>query len=185
MLYKLFKVNNKLLQSDLKQIVLLDKQFYIFSKLHLILYNLINNVSKPLTIIFNAHKSVYLLKIKPKKMKKGPKKADSEIDFGSVIKQYMDQKKISGAALARKLNVTNSTVSNFKKNKDLKGSTLAKLTTALKHNFFADISLLFAEEYTQNKPVDPRDAQIATLQHENLLLKTERDVLLKAFGKGV
>ena len=67
----------------------------------------------------------------------------------------------------------------------MKAATWAKLTTTLKHNFFADIALLFAEEYTQGKPVDLKDEKITTLQEENLFLKMERDIPLKAFGKAV
>lgn len=102
-----------------------------------------------------------------------------EFHIGSLIKSYIDRNKISKAALARKINRTDSAVLQLQKRASLQLGIVMELSHALKHNFFADIAAQLPETYTTDAPADNTDKEkIARLEQEIIILKAEKAVLL-------
>jgi hypothetical protein len=102
-----------------------------------------------------------------------------DFHVGSIIKSYIDRNKISKAALARKVNRTDSAVLQLQKRASLQLGIVMELSHALKHNFFADIAAQLPAAYTSDAPVDTTDKEkIARLEQEIIILKAEKAVLL-------
>lgn len=108
---------------------------------------------------------------------------NSEIHIGDLIKQYLTVNKISRAALARKISVSDASVLSYQKRAGGNTATLIVLSHALKHNFFADLAALLPADYSKNEPIDDGVRQnVAQLEKEIEILKAEKAVLLQAFG---
>lgn len=106
------------------------------------------------------------------------------ISFGSLLKKYLTLHKISRASLARRLNVDDSAISRYQKSDSINFQIIAKLSHAMKHNFFADLADLLPESYSKDETKTmEQDARIAALEREIEILKAEKDVLLTAFRK--
>ena len=102
-----------------------------------------------------------------------------DFHIGSLIKSYIDRNKIVKAALARKVNRTDSGVLRLQKQASLQAGIILELSHALKHNFFADIAAQLPATYTTDAPVDTTDTEkIAALEQEIIILKAEKAVLL-------
>jgi DNA-binding Xre family transcriptional regulator len=100
---------------------------------------------------------------------------------GLMLTSYFKEKRIRKNALARMLNRNPSTLVSFTKNKTIQTTVLWEICHALKHNFFADIAALFPENFTNNvKPNTDAAERIAALELENVILKAEVAILLKA-----
>jgi len=106
------------------------------------------------------------------------------ISFGNLLKKYLTLHKISRASLARRLGMENSAISRYQKSDSVNFQIIAKLSHALKHNFFADLADLLPESYSKDKTKwMEKDARIAALEREIEILKAEKEVLLTAFRK--
>lgn len=107
--------------------------------------------------------------------------ATTPIHIGQLVKKYLKVKRISKAALGRKIEKDDATMLRYEKCAVLKTSVLWDLSHALKHNFFADIADFFPKTYSTDAVKDTsKDERIVTLEEENRILKAEVAVLLKA-----
>lgn len=107
--------------------------------------------------------------------------ATTPIHIGQMVKNYLKVKRISKAALGRKIGKDDATMLRYEKCPVLKTSVLWDLSHALKHNFFADIAEFFPKSYSTDAVKDTsKDERIVTLEEENRILKAEVAVLLKA-----
>lgn len=89
--------------------------------------------------------------------------------MGSFIKNYLRTHNISGASLARKMQRSPVTISNYYKNRSLQMHIIWEISHALQHNFFEDMAAMVPAEFS-HKPsvVDP---ELERLRIENELLK--------------
>lgn len=107
--------------------------------------------------------------------------ATTPIHIGQLVKKYLKVKRISKAALGRKIGKDDATMLRYEKCPVLKTSVLWDLSHALKHNFFADIADFFHKTYSTDAVKDTsKEERIVTLEEENRILKAEVAVLLKA-----
>ena len=106
---------------------------------------------------------------------------ENSIHVGQLLKDYLKAHKIIKSALARKMGINDNEILRYQKSASLKTDTLWAFSDALNHNFFADIALLLSTGYSQPISAEAlaKDQRIAQLEQENLLLSTERDLLLK------
>ena len=102
------------------------------------------------------------------------------IHVGQLIGAYLKKERIYKSALARAIGVTDSQMLYYQKSKDLKPSTVLKISHALKHNFFADLAAQLPSEYTTDVPQDTtKDETIAQLKHRIEILEAQVEVLRK------
>lgn len=100
---------------------------------------------------------------------------------GEMLKAVYKKRRISEAALGRKLNRRASTLASYEKNATIQTAVLWELCHALKHNFFLEISAQLPADYATNAPIDhSKDERIAELERELEILKAEKAVLLEA-----
>ncbi|HUM53182.1 MAG TPA: hypothetical protein PK431_15255 [Chitinophagales bacterium] len=103
-----------------------------------------------------------------------------DFHFGNILKNYIDTKKISKAALARKIKRKDGNILHYQKSATLQISIVHELSHALKHNFFMDIAMQLPPTYTVTAPPDTsKDERIAQLEQENAILKAEKQVLIE------
>ncbi len=100
---------------------------------------------------------------------------------GEMLKVVYKKRRISEAALGRKMNRRASTLASFEKNTTIQTAVLWEICHALKHNFFLEISAQLPADYATNAPIDySKDERITKLEREIELLKAEKAVLLEA-----
>ncbi|PWA06116.1 hypothetical protein [Flavobacterium psychrotolerans] len=68
---------------------------------------------------------------------------DAAPNTGALLISYFKEKRIRKSALARMLKKSPSTLVSFTKNNTIQTTVLWEISHALKHNFFADMLLLF------------------------------------------
>ena len=101
---------------------------------------------------------------------------------GEMLKALYKKRRISKAALARKINRRASTLASFAKNHTIQTAVLWELSHALKHNFFADIAAQLPAEYATNVEANTTNTdRITQLERQVELLEAEKNVLLLAF----
>ena len=104
-----------------------------------------------------------------------------DFHMGKIIKEYIDRRKVSKAALARKIKRSDSTILEYQKSATLQVGIVLELSHALKHNFFADVAALLPATYGTSVPTDTtKDERIAQLELEVTVLKAEKAILLEA-----
>ena len=106
------------------------------------------------------------------------------ISFGSLLKKHLTLHKISRASLARRLGLHDTAISRYQRSDSINLQSIAKLSHALKHNFFADLADLLPDSYSKDlSKIIEKDAKIALLEREIEILKAEKEVLLQVLKK--
>ena len=106
------------------------------------------------------------------------------ISFGSLLKKHLTLHKISRASLARRLGLHDAAISRYQRSDSISLQSIAKLSHALKHNFFADLADLLPDSYTKDlSKIIEKDAKITALETEIMVLKAEKEVLLQVLQK--
>lgn len=117
-------------------------------------------------------------------MKKNNLENNESLDFGALLQVYFKKNRIYKSALARKLNRTDSTISEYQKRPSMQSAIITELSHAMKHNFFADLADLLPESYSKDETKwIEKDAKIASLEREIEILKAEKEVLLVVLRK--
>lgn len=112
-------------------------------------------------------------------------KANTEINlgdfhFGHLFKTFIKSRKISKAALARKINRDDSTILYYQKHASVQLAIVWQLSHALKHNFFADMAAQLPAAYTTNVPLDTaKDERIAELEEQLKLLQAKYEAVVE------
>jgi DNA-binding Xre family transcriptional regulator len=97
---------------------------------------------------------------------------------GKFISNYIENKSISKAGLARALNISPQTVEYRVKTATIPTDFLLKMCHALNHNFFADIAQMLPETYsTSTEVIDVKAIEIANLKQEINMLNREKELL--------
>lgn len=103
---------------------------------------------------------------------------------GEILTAYFKEKRIYRSALGRKLNLHIKSILGYQKNSTIQTAILWDLSSALKHNFFMDIAALMPKEFTTSADLySDRDLKIAHLEQEIIILKAEKEILLKVAGR--
>lgn len=103
-----------------------------------------------------------------------------DFDFGKMLKQYIDRKRIAKSELARVIDVNDSQIIAYQKRPSLQLGLVLRLSNAMKHNFFLDIAAMLPATYSTDAPIDDtKDKLIADLKQEILILKAKVEVLLE------
>lgn len=88
--------------------------------------------------------------------------------LGEMVKNVMQEKRISQAEVARKLGVGSSTVAHYLRQPSLHFGTLWKLCIALQHDFLAD----FQKHYPNTMP--PKD----TTAEQQKIKELEKEIAI-------
>ena len=102
---------------------------------------------------------------------------------GKLLTEFFKKKRIRRAVLARILNLNIASIIGYQKNDTIQTAILWDLSVALSHNFFMDIAIQMPKEFTTEADLyAEKNEKIAELEQEILILKVERDLLLKVTG---
>jgi hypothetical protein len=106
--------------------------------------------------------------------------------LGKLVKDHITKHKVYRSSLSRYMERQPSTIEYYLKMPTLQTAILWELSTALSHNFFADLAALLPAAFTTNAPDStlPLQERIAALEEENKLLKTKVETLMAVVGKG-
>lgn len=96
--------------------------------------------------------------------------SDSYPHNGKLLQNYIKKNGVNRAAMARKMNVSNTTVYQYAESSSLQLSVLWKASLALNHNFVAELGELLPVEYN-NKHEAELENKIKALEME-LEIKT-------------
>jgi transcriptional regulator with XRE-family HTH domain len=103
----------------------------------------------------------------------------NELHFGEMLRKYIKTKRISKAALSRKMNIIDNTILRYEKSAALKSNHIFELSVAMEHNFFLDIAALLPKNYSTDAPIDTTlSDKIAQLEQRIMILEAEKAVLL-------
>ena len=103
---------------------------------------------------------------------------------GALLKKYFKEKRISKAALSRKLGVDYDSILKYVKNDTIQTAILWNLCNALNHNFFMDIAVNLPKEFSTYADLySEKDEKIKQLEQEITILKAEKDILLKVSSR--
>ena len=108
--------------------------------------------------------------------------SDSYPHNGKLLQNYIKKNGVNRAAMARKMNVSNTTVYQYAESSSLQLSVLWKASLALNHNFVAELGELLPVEYITNREAEQRQ-QIDELQKELEKLKFELSIYKNIVGK--
>lgn len=101
---------------------------------------------------------------------------------GKFLTDYVLKNDINRAALARKMNVSNTSVYQYAVSPSLQMSILWKASIALNHNFVAELGELLPVEHNSGKEIQLEEkikALEAQLEKLNLELSVYKDVISK------
>ena len=101
---------------------------------------------------------------------------------GKFLTDYVLKNDINRAALARKMNVSNTSVYQYAVSPSLQMSILWKASIALNHNFVAELGELLPVEHKSGKEIQLEEeikALEAQLEKLNLELSVYKDVISK------
>ena len=101
---------------------------------------------------------------------------------GKFLTDYVLKNDINRAALARKMNVSNTSVYQYAVSPSLQMSILWKASIALNHNFVAELGELLPVEHISGKEIQLEEkikALEAQLEKLNLELSVYKDVISK------
>lgn len=116
-------------------------------------------------------------------MKKQEPTPVTDPHVGEFLKSFMVKHRLSIAALARRLEVDDTQVNRYFKNKAVKSSVLFDICHAYQHNFFADLATTLPPHYIHAHPDTTQQERIANLEEQLKLVTAERDVLKSLFTK--
>ena len=105
--------------------------------------------------------------------------------LGKLLKDYITKHSVYRSSLARYMERQPSTIEYYLKQPTLQTAILWELSTALKHNFFADLAAQLPPDFTTNAP-DPTlllQERIAALEAKNKLLLAKVETLMAVVGK--
>ena len=101
---------------------------------------------------------------------------------GKFLTDYVLKNDINRAALARKMNVSNTSVYQYAESSSLQMSILWNASIALSHNFMAELGELLPVDYKSGKEIQLEEkikALEAQLEKLNLELSVYKDVISK------
>lgn len=102
-------------------------------------------------------------------------------NIGQMLKQYVDDNRLSQAAWARRANVNYSTIIKYVKQPTMRVDTLMAVCEQLEYNFLRDIANSLPPELPPQAPID-QSGELAALKAENQQLKIEIAALERAIG---
>ena len=113
------------------------------------------------------------------------KAATNAPHVGNLLKSHINRHRLRRAVLARRLDRSYSTVYNYQESPSMQTHLVWELSTALGHNFFADLAAQLPPEFTTNAPDPtlPLRQRIAALEEENKLLKIKVETLMQVVRK--
>lgn len=79
--------------------------------------------------------------------------------MGELLKKYMKEHNISQASLARKINISPNGILNYFEQESLQAGAFWKISTALNHNFLAEI----AAQHPMGVPPTARELELEEL----------------------
>jgi cell shape-determining protein MreC len=98
-----------------------------------------------------------------------------------MLRQYVDDNRLSQAAWARRANVNISTITQYLKQPTMRVDTLMAVSEQLEYNFLRDIANTLPPQLPPQALKD-QSTELAALQTENAALKIEIAALEKAIG---
>ena len=101
--------------------------------------------------------------------------SDSYPHNGKFLQDYIKKNGVNRAELARKLNVSNTTVYQYAESSSLQLSVLWKASLALNHNFVAELSELLPVEYSSKRETE--------LKNKIKVLETELEIKTSIYEK--
>ena len=105
-------------------------------------------------------------------------------NIGELLVRVFKTRRIYRSALARQMKLGLRTILGYQVKKTMQTDTLWKLSVALRHNFFQDISSQLPKEFATYAPVDTsREERIEALEKENELLKAQLEILERVMRK--
>lgn len=107
------------------------------------------------------------------------KVSDSYPHNGKFLQSYIKMNGVNRAELARKLNVSNTTVYQYAESSSLQLSVLWKASLALNHNFVAELGELLPIEHSSKREAE-LETKIKTLELE---LEIKTSIYEKLIGK--
>lgn len=126
----------------------------------------------------------FCMRQKLEKMKKKYTTATAP-HVGELLKNHIRINRLRRAALARQLGRSYNTVYNYQASQGIHTNILWELSTALKHNFFADLAAQLPPGFTTNAPDPtlPLQERNAALEEENKLLNAKVETLMAVVRK--
>ena len=105
--------------------------------------------------------------------------------FGKMLRGHIKKNRLYRSALSRMLDKAYVTVLTYEKRPSLQSSIIWQLSTAMKHNFFADLAAQLPPEFATYAPdaTAPFKERIAILEEENKLLRAQLDTLKEVMKK--
>jgi transcriptional regulator with XRE-family HTH domain len=103
------------------------------------------------------------------------------LHIGQMLRQYVDDNRLSQAAWARRADVNISTITQYLKQPTMRVDTLMAVCEQLDYNFLRDIANTLPPELPPQAPID-QSAELAALKAENAALKIEIAALERAIG---
>jgi transcriptional regulator with XRE-family HTH domain len=101
--------------------------------------------------------------------------SDSYPHNGKFLQDYIKKNGVNRAELARKLNVSNTTVYQYAESSSLQLSVLWKASLALNHNFVAELSELLPLEHNSKRETE--------LEKRIKVLETELEIKTSIYEK--
>ncbi|MFC4230671.1 helix-turn-helix domain-containing protein [Parasediminibacterium paludis] len=98
-----------------------------------------------------------------------------------MLRQYIDDNRLSLAAWARRANVNITTVTQYLKQPTMRVDTLMAVCEQLEYNFLRNIANTLPPELPPQAPID-QSTELAALKAENEKLKVEIAALERAIG---
>src|SRR5690606_1280399 len=107
-------------------------------------------------------------------------------DFGHLMRNRINARRISKAALASNANVSSQKMHRWLGSQSLQLRAIWELSIAMKHNFLQDLAAQLPPNFTTNAPDPtlPLQERIAALEEENKLLNAKLETLKEVMRKG-
>ena len=118
-------------------------------------------------------------------MKPKFKQIEQAPHFGKMLRGHIKKHRLYRSVLGRMLGKANATLLAYEKRPSLQSSIIWELSTAMKHNFFADLAAQLPSAFTTYAPdaTAPLQERIATLEQENKLLQAKLETLKELLKK--
>jgi hypothetical protein len=98
-----------------------------------------------------------------------------------MLRQYVDDNRLSQAAWARRASVNSTTIAQYLKQPNMRVDTLLAVCEQLEYNFLRDIANTLPPNLPPLAPID-QSIELAALKAENEKLKIEIAALERAIG---
>ena len=107
----------------------------------------------------------------------------NEIDFGKILQEHCRARRISKAALSRKLGITYGSLLYTLKTKTIDIDKLVLLCHGLNHNFLLDLAMQLPLAFANNvKENTLKEDEINLLRERVKILEAEKAILLLALS---